>query len=97
MQIERKYTLGFDTEWDVAAVRDAVRGAHRAVLVAHTNADGDAVGAVTGMYQLLRQVGVATVTPLLPDGVPDELAWLPCANNVIGGEADAGEGRLELV
>ena len=27
MQIERKYTIGFDSEWDVAAVRDAVRNA----------------------------------------------------------------------
>ena len=89
MQIERKYTIGFDSEWDVAAVRDAVRGARRAVLVAHTNADGDAVGALTGMYQLLRQVGVATVTPMLPDGVPDELSWLPCADAVVSGEKDA--------
>ena len=93
MQIERKYTVGFDSEWDVAAVRDAVRGARRAVLVAHTNADGDAVGALTGMYQLLRQVGVATVTPLLPDGVPDELAWVPCADAVVDGETRADRCR----
>ena len=89
MQIERKYTVGFDSEWDITAVRNAVRSARRAVLVAHTNADGDAVGAMTGMYQLLRQVGVASVTPLLPDGVPDELAWVPCANAVVDGETCA--------
>lgn len=89
MQIERKYTIGFDSEWDVVSARDMVRDAHRVVLVAHTNADGDAVGSVTGMYQLLCQIGVAMVTPMLPDGVPDELSWLPCADMVVGGEKDA--------
>ena len=66
MQIERKYAIGFDSEWDVVAVRDMVRDAHRVVMVAHTDADGDAVGSVTGMYQLLCQIGVAMVTPMLP-------------------------------
>ena len=89
MQIERKYAIGFVSEWDVVAVRDMVRDAHRVVMVAHTNADGDAVGSVTGMYQLLCQIGVAMVTPMLPNGVPDELSWLPCADMVVGGEKDA--------
>lgn len=93
MQIDRRYTVGFDSEWDVAAVRDAVRGARRVVLVAHTNADGDAVGSLTGMYQLCRSVGCLEVTPLLPDGVPDELAWLPCTDAVLSGKTQADACR----
>lgn len=93
MQIERTYTVGFDSEWDVAAVRGMVRGALHAVLVAHTNADGDAVGSLTGMLALLSAAGVAEVTPLLPDGVPDELAWLPNADRIVSGKTDAARCR----
>ena len=96
MQIERKYTLGFDTEWDIAAVRTALCDARHIVLVAHTNADGDAVGSLTGMYQLcLRLDGAAgrTVTAMLPDGVPDDLLWLPCTDKVLHGKADAARCR----
>ena len=89
MQIERRYSVGFDSEWDVGAVGSLLRGARRVVLVAHTHADGDAVGSLTGMYALLTTLGSATVTPMLPDGVPDELNWLPGAARVLDGRRDA--------
>ncbi|MBQ8703914.1 MAG: DHH family phosphoesterase [Bacteroidales bacterium] len=83
MQIERKYPVGFDSEWDVEAVRALVRRARHAVLVAHTNADGDAVGSLTGMTALLTAAGLSEATPLLPDGVPEELAWLPNTDRIV--------------
>lgn len=92
MQIERRYTVGFDSEWDVAAVRDALCGAQRVVLVSHTHADGDAVGSLTGMYWLCQRLPGAEgrqVTALLPDGVPDDLTWLPGADRVRCGKHDA--------
>ena len=91
MQIERKYAIGFDSEWDVVAVRDMVRDAHRVVMVAHTNADGDAVGSVTGMYQLLCQIGVAMVTPMLPDGVPDEVSWSAVKKTPVSAARPSGQ------
>ena len=93
MQLERRYTVGFDSRWDLDAVRCAVREARRAVLVAHTNADGDAVGSLTGMYALLTTLGVATVTPMLPDGVPADLAWLPNTDCILSGKKDATRCR----
>ena len=94
MQIERKYTIGFDSEWDVPAVHDALCGARRAVLVAHTNADGDAVGSVCGMYHLCRMAAPGLLlTPMLPDGVPDELAWLPGTEAILSGAADEARCR----
>ncbi len=92
MQIEKKYTLGFDTEWDLEAVRRALTGARHTVLVAHTNADGDAVGALCGMAALVQKVAnghAASVTALLPDGVPDELSWLPSTDRVLSGKSQA--------
>jgi len=89
MQMERKYKVGFDSEWDLSAIREALDNAHQVVLVAHTNADGDAVGSLLGMYHILtsanRQIQVA---PMLPDGVPDELQWLPGTDKVMGGADD---------
>ncbi len=93
MQIERKYTVVFDSEWDVAGVRAALLGAKHVVLVSHTNADGDAVGSVTGMYALLSKATGATVTPMLPDGVPDDLAWLHFTDRILSGQTDADRCR----
>ena len=87
MQIERKYTVGYGSEWPLAEARRALSGARRTVLVAHTNADGDAVGSLTAMYALLRSATAADVTPMLPDGVPDDLCWLPHADCILDGRS----------
>lgn len=75
-------------ELPVGAVRSAFASAKRAVLVAHTNADGDAVGSVTGMYAVLRKMTMAHVTPMLPDGCPDDLLWLPNSGAILSGQTD---------
>ena len=88
MNIEVQYKATFDSRWDTGAVRKAFAEARHVVLVAHQNADGDAVGSLLGMWHLLRQVCGAKVTPLLPDGVPFDLDWLPGANSVVSGKDD---------
>lgn len=93
MQIEYSNKVVLDHGWDRAAVRGTICGAHRVVLVAHTNADGDAVGSVAGMYHLLSKIEGLHVTPMLPDGVPDELAWLPGAKAILSGAADGDACR----
>lgn len=96
MQIDYRHTFSFDGGWNAAEVRDALAKARSIVLVAHTNADGDAVGAVTGMYCLLRQATSASVTPMLPDGCPDDLAWLPCTDRILSG-ATQHEACLDAI
>lgn len=88
MKIELHSEALFDACWDLVAVRAALEGAQRIALVAHQNADGDAVGSVLGMWHLLRQTVSAEVTPLLPDGVPGDLDWLPGADAIVSGKAD---------
>ena len=78
----------FASQWPIAALRDALTGAGRVVVVAHMNADGDAVGSVLGLTAVLRRTVQATVIPLLPDGCPDELAWLPGSDTIASGAAD---------
>ena len=104
MEIETTYRAVFDSEWDVAGVRSAIEGAGHVVLVAHQNADGDAVGSVLGMYHLLVETFHETshedgtiykepfhetalqITPMLPDGVPMDLDWLPGAEQILSGK-----------
>lgn len=88
MTIEVQYKAAFDSHWDIGAVRRAFAEAAHVVLVAHQNADGDAVGSLLGMWHLLRQAVSAEVTPLLPDGVPGDLDWLPGADAIVSGKAD---------
>ena len=85
MQIDYRHTITFDGGWNAAEVRDALAKARNIVMVAHTNADGDAVGALASMYCLLQQVTSATVTPMLPDGCPKEYVWLPCTDHILSG------------
>ncbi len=88
MTIEVQYKAAFDSRWDIGAVRRAFAEAAHVALVAHQNADGDAVGSLLGMWHLLRQAVSAEVTPLLPDGVPGDLDWLPGADAIVSGKAD---------
>ena len=83
MQIEIKQELAFGHRWPVAELRAALSGARKTVLVAHLNADGDAVGSVAGMAAALRLTTTGRVTSMLPDGVPDDLRWLPGADHAV--------------
>lgn len=86
MKIECKYTAKIGTKWDTASLRALFDGAHRMVLVAHMNADGDAVGSVTGLYSILSTKTNAHITPMLPDGVPDDYCWMPHTHLILSGK-----------
>ena len=93
MQIECNNTVEIVDGWDAGALRGSILGARRIVLTAHTNADGDAVGSVTAMYAILKRVSAAEVTPLLPDGCPDDLLWLPHTELILNGKKDSDRCR----
>ena len=96
MQVKVEHTVAFDGGWDRETVERTLRASHRIVLVAHQNADGDAVGALTGMYALLRKATTAEVTPLLPDGCPDDLVWLPNTDRILSGKTQNAECRRAI-
>ena len=55
MNIEAVHTVRLVDGWSPERLRALLNGSRKVVLVAHTHADGDAVGSVTGMYALLRE------------------------------------------
>lgn len=77
-------------------LRAVLEGAQRVALLAHMNADGDAVGSLTGLADVLRRMTGAAVTPMLPDGCPSDLAWMPGADLVLNGQTQAEACRSAL-
>ena len=101
MEIECKYKVNFVDGWQPEALREYLAGARHIVMTAHTNADGDAVGSLSAMYALLHKVTEllsnqvtesprhpVTLTPMLPDGCPEDLAWLPNTDLILSGKSD---------
>ncbi len=97
MNIDCSYMVSLPDEWSEEGLRDALCNAKNIVLVAHKSADGDAVGSLTGMYAILRKNTKAAVTPLLPDGCPEDLEWLPNTEKIIdcGGDRQRALDAVE--
>ena len=88
MEIDCTYSIPMVDRWSAEELHALMDGARRAVVVSHMSADGDAVGSLTGMYALLRRIlagNQAVITPILPDGCPEDLAWLPNADVIVDG------------
>lgn len=96
MTIECNNRVEFVDDWSPEALRQRLGEAKRIVMTAHTNADGDAVGSLTAMYAILRRVTTAVLTPMLPDGCPDDLIWLPHTDLILNGKVD-GERCREAI
>ncbi len=83
MEIDCTYRVPLTGGWTPEGLRMLLCGAKRTVVVAHQNADGDAVGSLTGLYAVLRDNTAAEVSPLLPDGCPEDLVWLPNTDCIV--------------
>jgi phosphoesterase RecJ-like protein len=94
MKIDYRHTVEIVSGWNPETLRELLGNARRVVLTAHTNADGDAVGSLTAMYTLLTNAlthshtNALSITPMLPDGCPDDLRWLPNTDKILGGKDD---------
>lgn len=102
MEIECRSIVNFVDDWQPEALRECLRGVRCIVLTAHTNADGDAVGSLTAMYSLLTNAltlshtNAFTITPILPDGCPDDLTWLPHTDKILNGKNDIEHCRKAI-
>lgn len=97
MTIETKRTITVVDGWDAKTFVRLVGEARQIVLVAHTNADGDAVGSVTGMFGILRHVAPhAVLHAMLPDGLPGDYDWLPGSEFILSGRSDMDACRSAI-
>jgi phosphoesterase RecJ-like protein len=70
------------TEGECSTLRSLLSQSETIVLCCHQNADGDALGAVLGMGEVLRQMGKEPVM-VAPDQYPDYLQWLPNSEKIV--------------
>ena len=70
------------TEGECSLLRSLIAGADSIVLCCHQNADGDALGAMMGWGETLRQMGKEPLM-VVPDQYPDYLQWLPNTEKVV--------------
>jgi phosphoesterase RecJ-like protein len=70
------------TEGECSLLRSLITGADSIVLCCHQNADGDALGAMLGWGETLRQMGKEPLM-VVPDQYPDYLQWLPNTEKIV--------------
>ena len=70
------------TEGECSLLRSLIAGADSIVLCCHQNADGDALGAMMGWGETLRQMGKEPLM-VVPDQYPDYLQWLPNTEKIV--------------
>ena len=70
------------TEGECSLLRSLIAGADSIVLCCHQNADGDALGAMLGWGEVLRQMGKEPLM-VVPDQYPDYLLWLPNTEKIV--------------
>ena len=70
------------TDGECSMLRSLIFDAQTIVLCCHQNADGDALGSVLGMGEMLRGLGKEPLM-VVPDQYPDYLQWLPNSEKIV--------------
>ncbi len=80
-------SLTFEKE-TIEEIQSMLTNANNIVLVSHTNADGDAVGSVLGMYHMLKKnvPGNKDITMILPNGSPFTFDFLPDSSLILNAD-----------
>ncbi|MDR1671844.1 MAG: bifunctional oligoribonuclease/PAP phosphatase NrnA [Bacteroidales bacterium] len=74
--------MTLDQQQQVIRLKDALATPGRIVITNHQGPDGDAMGALTALYQFLRKKGYE-VAMITPNDYPEFLHWLPCTDETI--------------
>ena len=70
------------TDRECSLLRSLIDGAQTVLLCCHQNPDGDALGSVLGLGEVLRRLG-KDVVMVVPDQYPDYLQWLPNSEKLV--------------
>ncbi len=70
------------TEGECSLLRSLINDSQTIVLCCHQNPDGDAMGSMLGLGDVLRQMGKEPLM-VVPDQYPDYLQWLPNTEKIV--------------
>ena len=74
--------MPLNIQQEVQAIKQLLETKTRIVITSHHNPDGDAIGSMLGLYFVLKEMCVNT-SMVLPNDIPEFLAWLPGSNDVV--------------
>lgn len=80
---------------DLAAVLEALRAGKSFLILSHVSPDGDALGSMLAMRELLRGLGKDRVECAHPDTIPLGYRWLPGVDCIF--PLEAAEGPFDTV
>lgn len=75
-------TIDILTPEEVQKLRDLISQSQNIIICCHKSPDGDAIGAMLGWAEFLRNQGKQPML-VAPDAYPDFLRWLPCIEKVV--------------
>ncbi len=75
-------TLDILTPEEVQKLRDLISQSQNIIICCHESPDGDAIGAMLGWAEFLRNQGKQPML-VAPDAFPDFLRWLPCIEKIV--------------
>ena len=70
------------TDWECTLLHSLIDEAQTIVLCCHQNPDGDALGSMLGLGEVLRTLGKEPLI-VAPDQYPDYLQWLPNSEKIV--------------
>ncbi len=80
---------------NVNRLKSQVENAKSIVLVTHTNSDGDAIGSILGLYNILLQLG-KNVKPIVPNDYAEFLKWLAYTDDMVIYKKQTNEAKLAI-
>jgi phosphoesterase RecJ-like protein len=75
---------------------DELRGAESVIISTHAGPDGDAVGSMLGMAQLLKTLGKKLIKCVMADPVPDTYSLLPGAEHIVSHASESIADTYDL-
>jgi len=73
---------------EIHRLKELIDSQRDAVIVAHTNPDGDALGSALAMARFLQRKGIRAAV-MVPNAFPGFLSWMPGIGEVLNWEDDA--------
>lgn len=71
----------------ISALKSELLKAKKIVITAHKSPDGDAIGSIIALREILLRLGIESQM-MVPDDFPDFLKWLPSAKDIVVAEKD---------
>lgn len=82
---------------DLPQLAEELRGGNSFLITSHVNPDGDAIGSVLALAELLRAMGKKKISCAFSDPIPQAYASMPGAKKILGPDSEVPEFDTAVV